>query len=422
MYSILDTKSFMRYGANEASRNHVFYVSRLYTDFFDSVTKFATDMASQPYDDDDDEDDDEHDTKLSSDESEYSGSSLGDDSDTSLLLPSSVESSDNRRDDEDVTSSSLNGKPTISFMPDDPVDDEELFPGAALGIMPCVPEPDYEVTIPTTPSDEDEDSTDTVTDVSSKPNLDDLKKHAEKARLKRIDELIVERTMRVKTHPPRYARLRYWSDGERLLAKSLKDTTAIDLPNLESIKLNSDQSFWIRLFLVAWNEDPSHIASLHPNKLKYHSKGVIEFRDGTIGVRLTADDINKRIKAFPRLQILKAKLRTYYREFTPLDRFGIASDIDGNETVPVSEAKKMFDKFNLKITWIVCQLLIKENETFHFTDIICVTDKTEDIKQTTKRPKESTEDDEEEEEIGERSSRSKSKSTKRKKNSDSLII
>ncbi|CAF4234412.1 unnamed protein product, partial [Adineta steineri] len=97
MYSILDTKSFMRYGANEASRNHVFYVSRLYTDFFDSVTKFATDMASQPYDDDDDEDDDEHDTKLSSDESEYSGSSLGDDSDTSLLLPSSVESSDNRR-------------------------------------------------------------------------------------------------------------------------------------------------------------------------------------------------------------------------------------------------------------------------------------------------------------------------------------
>ncbi|CAF4196373.1 unnamed protein product, partial [Adineta steineri] len=269
----------------------------------------------------------------------------------------------------------------------------------------------------------DEDSTETVADKSSEHNLDDLKKHAEEASLKRIDESIVERTMRVKTHPPAYVRLRYWSDGERVLAKSLTDPMAIELPNIKNIKLNSDQSFWIRLSPAAWMINLPDEVYLHPNKLEYHSKGVIEFRDGTIGVRLTADDINKRIKAFPRLQILKAKLRTYYREFTPLDRFGIASGIDGNETVTVREAKKMFDEFNLKITSIVCQLLIKQNETFHFTDIICVTDKIEDIKQTKKRPKESTEDEEEEEEeIGERSSRSKSKSTKRKKNSDSLTI
>ncbi|CAF4267800.1 unnamed protein product, partial [Adineta steineri] len=347
-----------------------------------SVTKFATDMASQPYDDDDDEDDDEHDTKLSSDESEYSSSSLEDDSDTTIQ--SSVESSEGRSDEEDGTLRNFNRLPTTSFSLNDHVD-EELFAGQTSGVDKYFNElqPVNEEIVTTTPSGVDEDSTETVADKSSEHNLDDLKKHAEEASLKRIDESIVERTMRVKTHPPAYVRLRYWSDGERVLAKSLTDPMAIELPNIKNIKLNSDQSFWIRLSPAAWMINLPDEVYLHPNKLEYHSKGVIEFRDGTIGVRLTADDIKKGIKAFPRLQILKAKLRTYYREFTPLDRFGIASGIDGNETVTVREAKKMFDEFNLKITSIVCQLLIKQNETFHFTDIICVTDKIEDIKQPT---------------------------------------
>ncbi|CAF3744279.1 unnamed protein product, partial [Adineta steineri] len=81
----------------------------------------------------------------------------------------------------------------------------------------------------------------------------------------------------------------------------------------------------------------------------------------------------------------------------------------------VNEAKKIFDQYNLKASRIICQLLIKENESFHFTDIICATHKMEETQQPKKRPKESTEDDDEEKEIGERPSRSKSKLTKRKK-------
>ncbi|CAF4363735.1 unnamed protein product, partial [Adineta steineri] len=117
---------------------------------------------------------------------------------------------------------------------------------------------------------------------------------------------------------------------------------------------------------------------------------------------------------FPHLSIINTKLETYDRELTPLNLSGIASGIDGNETVTVKEAKKIFDKYNLKAMWIVCQLLVVENEILHYTDIICVTHKMKK-KQPTKRSKEPTEDDEEEEEIDERPSRSKSKSTKRQK-------
>ncbi|CAF0934994.1 unnamed protein product [Adineta steineri] len=367
-------------------------------------------------------------TILSLDGLQCSNSSFGNDSDTHLS--SSSQSSNVQFHDEDVTSSSLNGYPTTSVMRDDPVDVEELFRGQSLGVIHYFNEPVIEVTVTTTPSGVDENMTKIVTDVSSELNLDDLetlsfdqienligeiKQLSEKASLESIDELIVERIMGVKTHLPANLRLRYKTDGPRQVAKSLTNPMAIDIPNLKNIQLNSDQTFLIRLLLATWTENPSDHEYLHQNKLEYHSDEAIVFSDGTIGVPLTSDDITEGIKAFPRLQILKTKLRTYDRELTPLNLSGIASGIDGNETITVNEAKKIFNKYNLKAGRIICQLLIKENESFHFTDIICATHKMEETQQPRKRPKESTQDDEEEEEIDERPSRSKS--TKRKKNS-----
>ncbi|CAF1023226.1 unnamed protein product [Adineta steineri] len=365
-------------------------------------------------DEDDDADDDEHDTKLSSDESEYSSSSLGDDSDTTS---SSEESADDRRDDEDVTSASLNGQPTTSFDADDRVDDEELFAGHISGVDNYFNElqPDNVVSVITTPSDEDEDSTETVSDESSESEPDGLKKHAEEETPEWLAEVIAKTLISVKTHPPAYVRLRYEIDGPR---RSFRYPLAIDISKLQKETLSSDQTFWIRLSLVAHRENDPDTGYLHPNILKYISDDANEadeLDDGTLAVRLTSDDIKKGIKEFPHLSIIKRKFDTYNRELTLYNGNTVASYIDGNETVTVKEVKKIYNEYNLKASRIVFQLLIKQGETYNFENHVCVTDKMEDSKQPKKRLKESTEDEEEEKEIGERPSRSKSKPIKRKK-------
>ncbi|CAF0935189.1 unnamed protein product [Adineta steineri] len=348
--------------------------------------------------------------------------------DLDMYLPPSLRSPDDLLDNEDASSHSPNGQATASVIPNNDVD-EELFRNQDSGVIHYVPEPDNEVTIPTTSSDVDIRNTETVGDISSELNLDDLETLTPdqmdnfmeeimqlqiKPSLYSVDELIVERIMGIKTHPPANLRLRYKTDGPRQVAKSLTNPTVIDIPNLKNIQLNSDQTFLIRLLLATWTENPSDGVYLHPNISEYHSDDAIELTDGSICVPLAVDDIKKGIKAFPRLQIIKRKLGTYKRELTPLNLSGIASDINGNDIVTVNEAKKIFDQYNLKASRIICQLLIKENELFRFTDIVCATHKMEETQQPNKRPKESTEDDEEEE-IDARPSRSKS--TKRKKNS-----
>jgi hypothetical protein len=41
--------------------------------------------------------------------------------------------------------------------------------------------------------------------------------------------------------------------------------------------------------------------------------------------------------------------------------------------MPANEAKQIITKYNLKASRIVGQLVIKQNETWHFTDIACET-------------------------------------------------
>ncbi|CAF4191332.1 unnamed protein product, partial [Rotaria sordida] len=91
-----------------------------------------------------------------------------------------------------------------------------------------------------------------------------------------------------------------------------------------------------------------------------------------------------------------------------------------NEKISIPEAKKIFKKFNLKASRIVCQLVIKQNEFWHFTNITCQTKGIEDKEQknTTKKRSAETNDSDEDELLDERPSSSKSKSIKRKKHSN----
>jgi hypothetical protein len=43
------------------------------------------------------------------------------------------------------------------------------------------------------------------------------------------------------------------------------------------------------------------------------------------------------------------------------------------EKLTVKKAKDIFKQFNMKASRIVCQLLIKQNESIHFTNITCET-------------------------------------------------
>ncbi|CAF1023208.1 unnamed protein product [Adineta steineri] len=399
-------------------------------------------MEYQPYDDVpqrtyDDEDYDQFDTKLSFDQSQcldnksrndydiqmllfdqvqFEWSNISSRNDLNIYLPPSFQSPDDLLNNEDVTSSSLNGQATVSIMPNNVVV-EELCRGQSSEVIHYCPEPVNAMTVTTTTSDEDEDSTETVADTSSESSLDDTEHHAEEASLKKINELIAKLLMTIKTHPLTSIRLRYKSDGRRRANESLANPIVIDISNLTHIELSFNQKFVIRLLLAAWTENPSDKAYLHSNKLGYLSNDARGFSDGTIYIPVTSDDISKGIKALSDLSITKRPLREYNRKLTPLKLLEIASDIRGNGTVTgVHEAKELVKNFNLQASWLVCQLLIKQNEkTFHFTDIICATHKMEETQQSTKRPKEPTKDDEEDEEIDKRPSRSKSKSTKRQK-------
>jgi hypothetical protein len=44
-----------------------------------------------------------------------------------------------------------------------------------------------------------------------------------------------------------------------------------------------------------------------------------------------------------------------------------------DEKLTVKKAKDIFKQFNMKASQIVCQLLIKQNESIYFTNIACKT-------------------------------------------------
>ncbi|CAF4038560.1 unnamed protein product, partial [Adineta steineri] len=310
--------------------------------------------------------------------------------DLDIYLPASFRSPDDLFNNEGVTSHSHNEQATASVMPNNDVV-EELFRGQSLGVIHYFTEPVNEETVTTTPSDVEIRNTETVADTLSEPNLDDLEQHTEEANLEIINELIAKLLMTINTHPSASLRLRYKTDRRRRTANSMK----IDILNLKNIQLSSDQTFWIRLLLATWTENPSDEVCLHPNKLGYHSDDAYELTDGTICVPLTSDDIKKGIKALEHLSIIKRKLKAHNRLLTPLELFGIASEIRGNKVRSARQAKKIFNNYNLKAMWIICQLLIEQNRTLQFSNVICWTRKIEEIRRPTLQLIEPIEYDEE---------------------------
>ncbi|CAF4204370.1 unnamed protein product [Adineta steineri] len=151
---------------------------------------------------------------------------VGDLSSSDTTLPSPAQSSEDLFSNENVTSSSLNEQPRIPSVRDDPVDDEELLPGQSLGVIHYIQEPDNEVTVTTTPSDADEDSTEAVADTLLEPSLDYLEYDAEGTSLAIFSESIAESIMAVRTHPPANFRLDYESDGRR---RYFRDPMVIDV-------------------------------------------------------------------------------------------------------------------------------------------------------------------------------------------------
>ncbi|CAF0934938.1 unnamed protein product [Adineta steineri] len=409
-------------------------------------------MVDQPNDDVprrtyDDEDYDQLGTLLSFDEFQCSDNSPINDFDPQMLCldqvpylnsslrndldkysPLSFQSPGDLFNNKDVVSHSLDVQATASVMPNNDIVVEELFSGQNLGVIHYRNEPVNKETVSTTPSGVDENNTETVADISSEPSLDALealllreiknlmeefKQFQGQANLRNIDELIKERIMTIIKHLPADLRLRYESEHRRRV--SPKNPMKIDISNVQYIQSSSDETFFIRLLLASSIENPAGEICLHPNKLGYVSNNEEDAEvldDGTLAVRLTADDINNGIKTFTDLSMTKRTLETYNRQLTPLKLYGIADDILGNATVKdVAEAKTIFSTYQLEVNWIICQLVIKQNQSLTYTDIHCLIY----LEQPTKRSIEPIEDDEEEEEEIEKSpSRSKSKPIKRK--------
>jgi len=108
-----------------------------------------------------------------------------------------------------------------------------------------------------------------------------------------------------------------------------------------------------------------------------------------------------------------------------------------DEKLTVKKAKDIFKQFKLKASRIVCQLLIKQNESIHFTNITCEThvmhqsewrkkiwllklefdleDQTNTTNKRSAKAMDNDDDDDDDECSDKRPSTSKSKSIKRKK-------
>ncbi len=65
----------------------------------------------------------------------------------------------------------------------------------------------------------------------------------------------------------------------------------------------------------------------------------------------------------------------HYPFYTLTKLFLLKLDMNSNEEekLTVKKAKDIFKQFNMKASRIVCQLLIKQNESIHFTNITCET-------------------------------------------------
>ncbi|CAF1045578.1 unnamed protein product [Adineta ricciae] len=286
----------------------------------------------------------------------------------------------------------------------------------------------HEVTITTTPCElapNDPSQTDyTMSELNSNKNgltLDEMTKSVQtaidKLQLQDIDRSIGERTMLVLVEPLTNPRIRYKSDGPRQIEKCRTKPIVIQLPDLKKVKLTSGQQFYLRLILLTDNDDPSASVFLHPNKLEYHSSNTTTLNDGTVCVPISVDEINNGVKSLPRLSFIKTKLTDYRRSLATFDLWNTGSNDDEEQTLTVAEAKTFFEQHNLKASRINCQLLIEQNNTFHFTDITCKTKKMEEKKAPVAKKKRPIETDKIDDDEVADSRPSTSKSTKRRKHS-----
>ncbi|CAF0849587.1 unnamed protein product [Rotaria sordida] len=279
-----------------------------------------------------------------------------------------------------------------------------------------------EVPITTNAIDTENDNNNIVNGTSSESNSNEHENLMfDDFRPQTIDNCIKQRIMSFETQPPAKLRYRYESDGKRQIEKSRTKPPVVKLPdNLKDIELNSNQSFWLRQSLTTHNKNSLDEVYLHVNKLEYHSNDIYQFPDKTIAVPLTPMDIKEGKKILPRLSIIKTKLNDYKYRFIPFSLAEIhnESNENMNEKISVQEAKKNYQKFNLKASRIVSQLVIKQNDLWYFTNIKCETNVIEDDqKNKTKKRSAKAIDNDEEELLDEIPSSSKSKSTKRKKHS-----
>ncbi|CAF1138311.1 unnamed protein product [Adineta ricciae] len=205
-----------------------------------------------------------------------------------------------------------------------------------------------------------------------------IKEELNKSVLENIDRTISDRIMFVQIQPPKDIRRRYQSDGKRQIENSRSKPMAIKLPNLETCQLGSNQSFWLQLVLITSDNNPKGKVYIHPDKLEYHDDNSSEYDHGFVRVPLTASDIQSRVKELARISIIKSKLDAYTFELKPfVPIFGnnqLETYKNTSKKSVVATAKAFRDEYHLKSSQIACQLLIKYDNTWHTTNIVCVTD------------------------------------------------
>lgn len=251
----------------------------------------------------------------------------------------------------------------------------------------------------------------------------------ERDHLKFVDSTIQKKLLSVAVQPPLNPRRRYNSEGKRRVKRlqgkpmtldvscssrvDFKYIFILQLSKLKNYDLNPSESLWLRLNLTSVNKDVNHALDgihIHPDILKYgvYSKRI--YQDRSVRIPIDQSMIKKgkieydsftspnHSKAFVHssrlkdLLIIKKNCNTYDFQLVPYDLHGDTNasepckydiccflsnfsigqldEIDEEETT-MANAKKFRTDYNLDMSQLVCQVLIKENQTWHFTDIVC---------------------------------------------------
>ena len=252
----------------------------------------------------------------------------------------------------------------------------------------------------------------------------------ERVHLKFVDSAIQKKLLSVVVQPPLNPRRRYNSEGKRRVKRlqgkpmtldvsccsslNLTFIFVLQLSKLKNYDLNPSESLWLRVNLTSVNKDVNHALDgvhIHPDELQYRVYSGHIHQDRSVRVPIKRSMIKKGkleydsftspnySKAFvhssrlKELLITKKNYNTYDFQLVPYDIHGDTNasepcmydiysfswklSIDQLDTIDEEEtamanAKKFRTDYNLDKSQLVCQLLIKENQTWHFTDIVCL--------------------------------------------------